>query len=98
MAITAPTYDLIKCAACFTNAAEKPLMTCVRCHSVMYCTKACQKTDWKAHKKHCDALANEYHNSSSASTSTQTNTDSDSKPFTAIYNNEFLHYRPQEQT
>jgi len=35
---------------------------CVQCHSSWYCSKACQKEDWKAHKRVCkvkveDALA-----------------------------------------
>ncbi|TFK24323.1 hypothetical protein FA15DRAFT_669664 [Coprinopsis marcescibilis] len=36
--------------------------TCSRCHSVMYCSEACQRTDWKArHRKECRVLHADYY-------------------------------------
>jgi hypothetical protein len=29
------------------------LLTCVRCHNAKYCSKECQRTDWKNHKPNC---------------------------------------------
>ncbi|OAP54571.1 hypothetical protein AYL99_11019 [Fonsecaea erecta] len=29
------------------------LLTCVRCHNAKYCSKECQRTDWKNHKPTC---------------------------------------------
>ena len=30
-------------------------MNCSRCKMVSYCSKECQKKDWKRHKKSCNA-------------------------------------------
>jgi hypothetical protein len=32
---------------------EKKLKTCGKCKRVAYCSKECQKEDWKDHKKNC---------------------------------------------
>jgi len=34
-------------------------LKCTRCKCAFYCSQACQKKDWKEHKKVCNALANE---------------------------------------
>ncbi|TRM67688.1 hypothetical protein BD626DRAFT_479534 [Schizophyllum amplum] len=41
-----------KCAACGTSSGK--LLTCSRCKMTKYCSQACQKGDWKAHKKVCN--------------------------------------------
>jgi hypothetical protein len=41
------------CAGC--GASECKLMKCARCHSVLYCTKACQLAAWPTHKAACRA-------------------------------------------
>jgi hypothetical protein len=40
--------------------AEKPLKDCIKCHSVSYCGRDCQKADMKKHKKVCAAAAQIY--------------------------------------
>ncbi|KAF5323988.1 hypothetical protein D9611_008404 [Ephemerocybe angulata] len=36
-------------------------MTCSTCHSVVYCSKKCQREDWEArHRDECHAMAREY--------------------------------------
>ena len=40
------------CAVCGKPAES----ACANCHSVYYCSRACQISDWKKHKKICDDL------------------------------------------
>lgn len=42
--------------ACWTCAMELPpddVNCCSRCEVAVYCSRACQKADWKEHKKQC---------------------------------------------
>jgi MYND finger len=41
--------DKSRCRFCLKQPAKK----CARCKEVSYCTKECQKMDWKEHKKSC---------------------------------------------
>ncbi|KAF2117234.1 hypothetical protein BDV96DRAFT_644662 [Lophiotrema nucula] len=49
------TTDAAKCAVCeaSTSPTGGSLLRCSRCRSAFYCNTACQKADWKAHKKSC---------------------------------------------
>jgi hypothetical protein len=38
-------------------AAEEASSVCSRCQAVRYCSRECQRTDWKAHKRLCAAVA-----------------------------------------
>ncbi|RDX46261.1 hypothetical protein OH76DRAFT_1407172 [Lentinus brumalis] len=42
-----------KCNSCYVTGDEKQLFSCSRCRSQAYCSKECQKADWKTHKKMC---------------------------------------------
>ena len=37
----------------------KKLKNCAKCKGIMYCSRECQKQDWKHHKKDCARLAAE---------------------------------------
>ncbi len=50
-----PRYaDLIpKTCRCCLNRFTEPLLGCALCRETFYCTKDCQKYDWKVHKREC---------------------------------------------
>lgn len=39
------------------NQYADTLFSCVRCHFATYCTKQCQRDDWKQHKVFCEKLS-----------------------------------------
>lgn len=42
------------CANCHRAASpDVSLRECASCHTVKYCSRGCQRADWKAHKKSC---------------------------------------------
>ncbi|KUJ06811.1 uncharacterized protein LY89DRAFT_790195 [Mollisia scopiformis] len=47
-----------KCDTC--GKQGDTLKECIKCHSVTYCSKDCQKADFKNHKKVCAKMAQEY--------------------------------------
>ncbi|KAF7529978.1 hypothetical protein PCG10_004953 [Penicillium crustosum] len=52
--------DLNGCQVCGKDedANGSALMNCSRCHKAKYCSRDCQKVDWKKHKKVCKADGN----------------------------------------
>jgi hypothetical protein len=45
------------CAKCLTSRLGSGQMKRCKCHSVYYCSKACQKSDWKVHRVMCKYTA-----------------------------------------
>jgi hypothetical protein len=43
-------------SCCFTCKAHAVLKCCSKCQAVQYCSKSCQKEDWKQHKQICRFL------------------------------------------
>ncbi|KAK4500793.1 hypothetical protein PRZ48_008985 [Zasmidium cellare] len=45
------------CAKCETKASEETkLMICAACKTTEYCSRECQKEDWKDHKQYCKGM------------------------------------------
>ncbi len=65
------------CRACSKEPAEgEKLMACSRCKSAHYCSKECQKADWKTHKQICITSAAATHDSASSKRTPPTDTKS----------------------
>lgn len=43
------------CAGCGINSQTMP--RCEACHATTYCSKSCQRRDWKRHKDQCTSMA-----------------------------------------
>jgi hypothetical protein len=43
-------------SCCFTCKAHTVVKCCSKCQAVQYCSKSCQKKDWKQHKQICQFL------------------------------------------
>ena len=59
-AADAARRGLATCARAGCGAVEscpKAFKTCARCHSLVYCCRACQQADWPAHKRECKRIA-----------------------------------------
>jgi hypothetical protein len=41
---------------CFTRKTHTVVKCCIKCQAVQYCSKSCQKKDWKQHKQICQFL------------------------------------------
>lgn len=42
------------CSCCLAESSE--LMRCGGCSTLSYCSKDCQRSDWKVHKQECKAF------------------------------------------
>ncbi|KAH6648668.1 hypothetical protein BKA67DRAFT_575505 [Truncatella angustata] len=90
-----------ECAKC---KAGVDLKTCAKCQSVLYCSRDCQKDDWKVHKKVCAKSTQGGSNTTSTgSSSTRAGTGPRTKglekhlnkPMTRLHNRSWLHGRPE---
>ena len=43
-----------------SNCLEPAKLQCSRCHSVKYCSSACQKENWKQHKEYYNCIKKFY--------------------------------------
>ncbi|KAI0814157.1 putative MYND domain protein [Xylaria sp. FL0064] len=88
------------CTNC--KKASSELKRCAKCSTTLYCSRDCQKADWKTHKKICGKQAHERSGTggdASAGTALSPPKGLESpitKPFTRLDNNTYLHDRPEE--
>lgn len=99
---SAPT-DSTECTSCRKTQGHlpNPLKRCAKCKSQWYCSRECQKSDWKSHKKVCGSTSAES-NSTSATSSSSAGQGINPKaicyipkPFTALKNGTWLYNRPK---
>jgi splicing suppressor protein 51 len=99
MAGVAPTDNIcLKCEK--TEAETGPLKQCSKCKSARYCTRDCQKADWKQHKKNCASLDQAAGEALPAGTNNNTapralDLEMD-KPFHQLNAKKWLHGRPEK--
>ncbi|XP_076071147.1 uncharacterized protein LOC143042625 isoform X2 [Mytilus galloprovincialis] len=79
--------DETKCNVCKTK--NQIMKRCTRCHSVFYCSKECQISDWKTHRQICQQI-NSRTNSSETSYKDDGSIFTESKPQGKIT----IHHRP----
>ncbi|TFB01188.1 hypothetical protein CCMA1212_007030 [Trichoderma ghanense] len=72
------------CQNCSKTQPEVTLKKCAKCQSTLYCSRDCQKADWKKHRKDCSKA--------------QGARAPKRKPFTSLSNKVWLHGRPEPET
>ncbi|KAG5664330.1 hypothetical protein KAF25_008064 [Fusarium avenaceum] len=93
-------------AACNTCQKTEPAVTlkrCTKCSTTQYCSRECQKADWKAHKKICaiqaasSSAGNIVHDVEALSVSPPRGLDSGvPDPFTQLDRGTYLHNRTEK--
>ncbi|KAK1637185.1 putative MYND domain protein [Colletotrichum phormii] len=90
------------CTVCKKGPPQVTLKNCAKCSTTPYCSRDCQKADWKSHKKTCgltDASAQpRAGNTTSTGTALSPPKGLDqpiTRPFTKLDNGTWLHDRPE---
>jgi splicing suppressor protein 51 len=99
----ADTATIPKCAACNKTNSDSaaPLKLCAKCQTTPYCSRDCQKADWKNHKKVCASNAAGSANTTASSSSSPSGsapkglTVTINKPFHRLNDKAWLHDRPE---
>ncbi|KJZ80346.1 hypothetical protein HIM_00196 [Hirsutella minnesotensis 3608] len=88
-----------ECNSCKKSPPEVTLKRCAKCSTTHYCSRDCQQTDWKMHKKVCSkqAAASSPGASGAADLSPPKGVDHGvAKPFTRLDNGTWLHDRSEK--
>ncbi|KAG4079827.1 hypothetical protein HA402_014958 [Bradysia odoriphaga] len=98
-----PPPDLTVCGSCLKTQSQlaNPLKRCAKCRLQFYCSRECQKSDWKSHKKTCGSTRAEPTSTFDAASSTGYQNNPQAicyipKPFTALDNGTWLYNRPKK--
>lgn len=89
------------CNTCHKAEPEVNLKRCAKCSATLYCSRECQKSDWKAHRKICGKQSGTLNATSGPSAGAGSNPsgkglDSPTdRPFTRLDNGTWLHDRPE---
>ncbi|KAM0332446.1 hypothetical protein ACHAQA_002727 [Verticillium albo-atrum] len=95
------------CGNCNKTCLDVKLKACAKCNTTEYCSRQCQKQNWKTHKKICAAQAAARSAPSAQPTSNAPDEDdayhsppqglrsSLTQPFTHLRNGTYLHNRPK---
>lgn len=94
---------MASCNKCNKSGDEVSLKHCAKCKQTNYCSRDCQKADWKAHKKICSQQAGSASASASGpgpghqGLSPPNGLDEPiPDPFTRLDNGTYLHNRPEK--
>ncbi|KAH6892426.1 hypothetical protein B0T10DRAFT_294595 [Thelonectria olida] len=87
----------LSCTICKKPDTEVSIKRCAKCSDTPYCSRECQKKDWKAHKKICGKSAGAQSDTPhDRSLSPPKGLDGGiSQPFTRLDNNTWLHGRSE---
>ncbi|QPC70128.1 hypothetical protein HYE68_000880 [Fusarium pseudograminearum] len=90
---------MTSCSACQKSPPEVSLKRCAKCSTESYCSRECQKNDWKKHKKTCGkgSSAQAAGSSTGGSGSPPKGLDQPiPDPFTRLDKGKYLHNRPEK--
>ncbi|KAH7144274.1 hypothetical protein B0J13DRAFT_554894 [Dactylonectria estremocensis] len=89
----------LACNVCKKTSAEASIKRCAKCSDTPYCSRECQKADWKVHKKICGKTTSSQPGGSSGSkpafSPPKGLQQGISCPFTRLDKNTWLHNRPE---
>ncbi|KAL2270699.1 hypothetical protein VTJ83DRAFT_70 [Remersonia thermophila] len=87
------------CTACSKAPPEVTLKRCAKCSIAPYCSRECQKADWKSHKKTCGKATDGIENNATKRTDVSPPKGLDqpiTMPFTRLDRGDWLHDRPEK--
>jgi splicing suppressor protein 51 len=84
------------CASCRKTPPEATLKRCSKCQTTQYCSRECQKTNWKQHKKICDSQAATQQDRDDIPSPPKGCEAPITQPFARLRKGTYLHDRPEK--